>query len=334
MAPLVLMNPPPLPDGDQADLEADLLGRLGSLPTDAFGHAWIVENRLVLLTGWDTLDEFREPALLFLDESRDERRAMFFYGALAVPAIWALVVAGRHVESLAEVRRVFPEFWPEDRPPPRLHFRELYPKAAREKTTWRHLSEADLAQLVQCILPALTDSRVARYLIGVTETRMERAMRRAFPDQGVALAIPDLRLQCAALMVQMALGDTVSRETPLEVVADYDDSRIRAGKRRWQATRRFLDRLGQAGDGTVPVPTLHWAPDARYSSRFPSGFTWERATSQGYAMRPLVHSVWLQFVDLYLALWRKLDAQDTSILGVRRPDLGQFVLPTIDWIEE
>lgn len=242
------------------------------------------------------------------------------------------MVAGRHLEDLAEIRRVFPEFWPEHLPPPRLHFREFYSKAARNKTAWRHLREDHLSQLLQCILPALTDSRVARYVMRVPESQMARAVGRVFPDR-VSQAIRDLRLQCAALMVRVALADTVARDTQLEVVVDYDESRIPVGMGRRQATRRFLDRLGQTGDGTIPLPRLHWPSDARYTSRFPNDFTWERATSRGYLMRPLVHSTWLQFVDLYLALWRKLDARDAPILGVRRSDLGKFFLPRIDWIE-
>jgi hypothetical protein len=101
-------DPPPLQEELGEDLEAKLCAQLGGLPRDPFGHVWVRRNRAAVLVPWADPAELGAPAFLFLDESREARTATFLYGVLAVPAIWALVVAARHLEALIEVRRAYP----------------------------------------------------------------------------------------------------------------------------------------------------------------------------------------------------------------------------------
>jgi len=120
----------------------------------------------------------------------------------------------------------------------------------------------------------------------------------------------------------------------IEIIADHDHTQVSLGKRRRQATLHLVDGL-LGGMGDLPTkPRLIWNDRARYKSKFPTGFSWHTLEFGGFPIRPLVEAVGLQFADIYLGIWRIIDAEGRPYFGITSDDLGVQTISNMTWAHE
>jgi hypothetical protein len=120
----------------------------------------------------------------------------------------------------------------------------------------------------------------------------------------------------------------------LEIVADHDHTQIRVGTGRRQATLHLLNGLVTAGSVVPMKADLIWDSNARYSSKFPSNFSLETMGCEGFPLRTLVESVGLQFIDVYLGLWRIINSERKPFMGVSSDDLGIQTVTNMTWADD
>jgi hypothetical protein len=312
-------------------LQRELVDRLGESPTSPWGHAWVYEDVLVVLVPWDDEEAFAEGPIIFVDETRHEASSTFALGALLVDRIEVLSLAMGFVGLLLKIREAHPEFWPLQSAPPRLHLQDLSPEVARANTPWRYLTPADLERLLRIILDGIKSLKVKPWIFPVTEEELGLAFVRNVKVVPQRNAWPDLRVQAAAIQFQMAAELSLNSENRCEMVVDHDPAMVGVRPSRRQATLRFRDVLMGGEVGQKIRQRLMWDPSARYSSQFPLTLAWKEFSQRGHAFHPLINSIGLQSIDVYLGLWRQLSLDGESPLGITAEDLGGFHTPIMTW---
>ena len=91
-------------------LQAYLVRKLGGVPETPWGHAWALKRNIVVLVPWNRLEEMQEPPVIFMDETYEESRQVFAYGALVMGAWEAIMRTLWYLESLLLIRAQIPGF--------------------------------------------------------------------------------------------------------------------------------------------------------------------------------------------------------------------------------
>ena len=300
---------------------------------DAWGHVWARGQRIWAGAPWTDPADVAERPLLMLDETYDEKTETFVYGALPFGPWQAITKTTWYLEQLLKIRKHISAFWPRNEPPPRLHLRELWPESARIKTRWTHLPLADLESLIRLVVAAIQTNEARPHVMPVPDRAMSRAVERAFPGRITQQTLPDLQLQAAAGQFRIAMSVTLNPTKEFEVVIDHDATKIAVGPRRRQATIRFAELLtAPVTEPSLNRPVLFWQSDARHSSKFPARFSFDSLVNFGHRLRPLIDAVLLQFVDVYVGIWRQLSYHGGSPLKIAPGELGPSVVQATDWI--
>jgi len=121
----------PYEDAD-AQAEAERLheelvsgGLVDDLP--AWGKIWVRAGKVICAMPRHPIDQFNAPPLLFIDETLDNKRNLFFVGALVFRSLSAIIATARHIQNLVVLAQAHKGFWLPNHEPPRLHLRELNP---------------------------------------------------------------------------------------------------------------------------------------------------------------------------------------------------------------
>jgi hypothetical protein len=140
-------------------------------------------------------------------------------------------------------------------------------------------------------------------------------------------------------MLSAMLSNTSFTIEKLEVIADYNPTRIIVGSKKRQATLHFFEGLHIANalktqSENLPIKCdLIIDKDARYSSKFPSDFSLNALENQGYCIRKLVESVGLQLIDVYLGIGRIIDSEKKPYMGITSDDLGTQTVARVNWLQ-
>lgn len=315
-------------------LKRDLEKNLGGTSLGRWGHVWAQKRQAVVLVPWDDPVRFMENPLIFVDETYDERAHVFAYGAIVVRPSEAITSTLWYLEGLLKIRAAWQAFWPSEVAPPRLHLRELFPEAARAKTRWAHLPGGDLTYVVREVLGVVRTLQVKPFIMPVPEDAMNRALELAYSEGFDQAALPDARIQAVALQFRAALAHGLNLAPTYDLVVDHDKRDVKVGSTKRQTTLRFRDLLrAPASEEPFKNLRLRWDPAERCSSQFPAGFSHAKFSQAGYPLRPLVDAIQLQFIDMYLGLWRQLHFHGRSQLGITGRDLGQHRVQEIRWAD-
>jgi len=322
-----LVPVPPFPDEALPRLEEEFHRVKGSV-SDSYGHIYFKHGAVYAVAPWGTPDDLAEPPILFLDESRDEVTSTFLYGGLILTGTMMFRFVLQHIRNLVTVRDRYPGVWPRDKPAPRLHLKDF----GQLRTHWGQAPKDEVRTLWAATVEGVVRCVVAKPLIMplVTPT-MREAVALVFPAREVEPEIPDLALQMAALQMRVALHESVDSTATLEVIADYDVTKVKVGPGRRQATLRFLELLLARPTHPLDRPMLVRDERKRPASSFPDNFSFDALCSTGYPIHPLVEALGLQLVDLYVGTWRQLEYRGSSSLGITKGQLGSPVLVPVDW---
>jgi hypothetical protein len=293
-----------------------ILGRLTpDVKLDRFGWSYGAHDRAFSFVPW--IDGTAGPGgnpLLFIDESYDEPTATTLYAGLLLTPGAAFTLSGWYLGNLITLRRQVPQFWPVDAPPPRLHFRELFNKHARQKTTWHTLPDQGIYDFVALVSDALgANEHVHPFVIKIPEAELDKALTGAFPGGVDERAVADMAGQIVGHALRTVVADHTRPGLHINVVIDFDATKIHVGRMREpenvlhvggrrQSTLRFMEAM----NGAPSDPRLIVDGTDRHTSAFPRDFTWARLTAQGYPFTPIVETIGLQFADLFVNIWRHL----------------------------
>ena len=296
-----------------------------------WGKIWVREGKVICIMPSHPFDEFNAPPLVFIDETLDLKRQIFFLGALIFRSAHAIVAVARHIQNLVVLAEAHPKFWLPNAPPPRLHLRELNHFAAKLKTPWKHVPRMNIELLFKTFVPSIREMSGLRLIAPVSQTHLLKSIRNIAPQTADA-QLQQVTIQLAATQLRAMLADSKLSVDKLEIIPDYDRSAISLGTSSRQATLHLLDALAGA-KALTPLPQeLIWNKDARYSSKFPNDFSLRRLQGDGYPLRALVESVGLQFVDVYLGLWRTINSEKRPHFGISSDDLGVQVSSNMVWV--
>jgi hypothetical protein len=168
-------------------------------------------------------------------------------------------------------------------------------------------------------------------IMPVEQPALQSAIKSVLPDRDINSSVPDLTLQSIALQMKIVLLHTIRSGMTLEVIIDHDASKLKTGTHRKQATL-YLTELLQRPNSEFPDPTLRCDLTRRSSSKFPSDFSMNLLTTKGYSVRPIIESIGLQLIDLYLGSWRQLNYTSKSSLEIDARDLGNPKVQVIEWL--
>ena len=320
------------PSTEQSREVFDALCRSTSdIHLDRFGWAYAAYDRVFSLVPWNSGGGPGGNPLLFVDESYDEPTQTTLYSGLLMNSGAAFILAGWYLGSLVTLRKQVAPVWPVDTRPPRLHFREMFNEHARQKTTWRSLGVQAITDLISVVADALGENEhVHPFVVRVPDAEIEKALTAAFPGGADERAIEDLVGQIVAQALTSAVVDNTSRGLKIDLVIDYDATKIHVGRIREadhaldvggkrQSTQRFIEAICS----TPTDPRLLVNAAARNTSHFPADLTWARFTAHGCPFRPLIEAIGLQFADLYINVWRHLQYGAYPQLGVSRRILAR-----------
>jgi len=315
-------------EADKLQSELEKSGQALQLPS--WGKIWVRSGKVIWTIPSHPLEDFFAPPLSFVDETLDEKLNIFAIGALIFRAPNAAVAALRHIQNLVVLAELHKEFWPPNLPPPRLHLRELTHPAAKLKTAWRHIPRPHIEMLFRTFIPTIREQAGLKLISPISLNDMRRAIRKVFPNQPET-QYNQLAIQLSAQLLHALLeGSNLSIEQ-LELVVDYNRTPILVGEVKRQATLHFRDCLLRANEKNPLKAQLIWKADARYSSKFPEGFSLSMLEQCGCDARTLVEVIGLQFIDIYLGLWRTVRAQGKPYFGISQEDLGLQVVTTTTW---
>ena len=306
-------------------------GLVDDLP--AWGKIWVRAGKVICAMPLHPIDQFNAPPLLFIDETLDNKRNLFFVGALVFRSLSAIIATARHIQNLVVLAQAHKGFWLPSHEPPRLHLRELNHPAAWLKTPWKHVPRRDIEVLFRTFVPSIRELAVLKVISPIPLNSLRTVVSRTFPDHGDT-QLQQLSIQLASIMLRTTLTDAHPVGDQLEIIADHDHTPVSLGKRRRQATLHLVDGL-LGGMGDLPTkPRLIWNDRARYKSKFPKGFSWHTLEFDGFPIRPLVEAVGLQFVDIYLGIWRIINAEGHPYFGITSDDLGVQTISNMTWAYE
>jgi hypothetical protein len=242
----------------------ELLNRLRESSTgldlDRFGLAVAADDLVFSLVAWNSDAHPGGNPLLFVDESYDEPTQTTLYAGLLITPGAAFTLFGWYLGNLVTIRKQVPAFWPIDQPPPRLHFRELFNDAARQKTNWRHLPDQAIRDLISVVADAIGgNERVYPFVVRILNVELDKALKSAFPGGVNEEAADDLVGMIVAHALTATVVDNTRRGIEIDVVIDYDATRIYLAKMREeenvldvggrrQATQRFMEAMRAAAE--------------------------------------------------------------------------------------
>jgi hypothetical protein len=316
------------------EIKEEALRAIGFVPSDQWGHLWVSRDELYILVPWEEPEDLSETAVLFLDESFDAGSRTLLYGGLAFLPLPLIIATARFIADILVVCSLYPGVWPGDTCPPRLHLRELYPFAARQKTAWRHMAKNDLNLLIRAALSNVVHNSAFRCVFPVNQKDLKRSFELAASDLTITPNILDLSIQAAAIQLRIASVHNLGSTIPVRLVMDHDATPIRLGKGRRQKTWRFLDAFEACGDDTLAKHGLILDRTEKASSQFPKGFCLETLRTKGYPVQDLLNPVGLQFADLFLGLWRQLSINGKSPFAVTLAELGNPIIQEIKWLKK
>jgi hypothetical protein len=322
---LLSQDEPPSPDQAKKVFEA-LRAIVGDRTLDRFGWAYTALGGAFSFVPWSDGEGPGGNPLLFVDESRDETAHTTLYAGLVMAPAAAFILAGWYLGNLVTLRRQIPAVWPADAPPPRLHFRELFSSHARQKTTWSKVPERGICDLISNVADALGENEhVHPFVVTIPDAEVDKGLASAFPG-GVDLnAVDGMVSLIVGNALRTAIVDNTRRGMEIELVIDFDATRISLGKireadnaldagRQKQATLHFMETLAS----TITDPRVLVDTTNRHTSSFPTDFTWSRFETDGYPFAPVVNAIGLQFADLYVNVWRHLEHGAYQRLKVSR----------------
>ena len=332
MPTLAFLSQTALPSAAQSRETVDALRMLtADRQVDRFGWAYAAHDRLFSFVPWEAGGAPGGNPLLFVDESYDEpTRTTLYAGVLMSPGA-AFILAGWYLGNLVTLRRQVAGVWPNENAPPRLHFREMFNDRARQKTTWRELPHSGTNDLVSLVADALGENdQVHPFVVRIPDSELDKALAGAFPGGVNESAVDDLIGMIVANALRTAVVDNTRRGIEIDLVIDFDATKISVGRiretenaldvgGRRQATLRFMEALGS----TTTDPRLLVDTADRHTSNFPADFTWARLATDGYAFTPLIEAIGLQFADLFVNVWRHLEHGAYAQLRVSRRILNR-----------
>jgi hypothetical protein len=129
-----------------------------------WGKIWVRAGKVICTMPSHPTDEFSAPAILFIDESLDIKRNIFYIGALAFSAPSIIIATARYLQNLVVLSQAHKDFWLHHAAPPRLHVRELNNPSDRVKTKWKQIPRHDIEMLLKTIVPPIKEQAGLKFI--------------------------------------------------------------------------------------------------------------------------------------------------------------------------
>ena len=295
-----------------------------------WGKLWVVKGKVVVVFPFDKAEDFDVPPTIFIDETIQQDLNLFLIGGIAFKPIIIATMIATYIQTLLNIRAKYPSFWKKGTSPPRLHLKDQMHDSRRKKTAWHEVSRVEERLLIKTIIRQIRDNAGLKLFAPIHLEALRKNTQLPNID------LPDnqndqLKISMAAIMFKSMLSNIKLDSPRIEFIADHDHTQIFVGKNKRQATLHFMDNIMKSSPEVPVNAEFIWDENARYTSRFPSEFTFDRLEITGCDLRRLVECIGLQFVDLFIGVWKLANAEKRPIMGIGSEDLGSVCICDMHW---